>query len=511
VLTLDGRDKFTKILQYASRLLGWYFAGLAIKQGASSVDASSAATNIASSGLLTALTTSLHLRQQLYMALSQRFNALYKSLVSSRKAFRLGRSVIELDKLKSMGWGDYLGYMMMHPLAGGVAGGAEDGEDERGIEKRDGANNTLARYDTHPIPEEEGSRDENDGDESSWDEYEQSMDEEDDASPTEEKKLDHHVPSSNKIKVVSRPGRPKLPSRISSNVGWGPSTTSRVASNTTIASSNQSPSKNKPPPVNAPPARTVSEMGRQMYQPFPSRSSSMGSYKQLKEQTSSYVEKSVTASPPPPTTTTPSWKLIGGTVKLLGLMGFWAFDNLSFLTGTGFLDPIRLSHSSSSTGTSWASASSSATNDPNDYRMKRKTHFSIWGGRFYFVGVVGGLYVNVRALWVHRMGLLKDARDRLQEAMQLSTNNTSATSTNGNGGSDHVQEAQTHLKQTESKHFELFLALLKSCCDFMVFSNNPGIDLHLKLRGRKNHEGLHCLGGLVSASTVLYNNFPNAK
>ena len=89
----------------------------------------------------------------------------------------------------------------------------------------------------------------------------------------------------------------------------------------------------------------------------------------------------------------------------------------------------------------------------------------------------------------------------------------SAISVNGSSedGDDVVEEARANLKRTERKHFELSLALLKSCCDFMVFSNNPGIDLHLKLRGRKNHEGLHCLGGLVSASTVLYNNFPNAK
>ena len=43
---------------------------------------------------------------------------------------------LELDKLKSMGWGNYLVCMMMHPLAGGVDGGAEDGEDERVIKKR---------------------------------------------------------------------------------------------------------------------------------------------------------------------------------------------------------------------------------------------------------------------------------------------------------------------------------------------------------------------------------------
>ena len=53
-------------------------------------------------------------------------------------------------------------------------------------------------------------------------------------------------------------------------------------------------------------------------------------------------------------------------------------------------------------------------------------------------------------------------------------------------------------------------ALTKSIVDIMVFGNNPGVDLFVKYRGKKNHEGLHCIGGLVSASTVLYNNFPNS-
>jgi hypothetical protein len=67
VLTLDGRDKITKVLQYASRFLGWWLAG------------------------------GSHKNQ------SVRFTTLYKSLAMSRKAFRLGRSFIELEKLRSMG------------------------------------------------------------------------------------------------------------------------------------------------------------------------------------------------------------------------------------------------------------------------------------------------------------------------------------------------------------------------------------------------------------------------
>jgi len=418
--------------------------------------------------------------------------------------------VIEMDKLKSMGWGDYLGYMMMHPLAGGVADGDHGGD---GVGRRGGAiamsttsaSHTLDRYDTHPIPEEEEGHDDDDdddddrGDESSWDEDSVDDDDDDGGFPSEEKKLDRDIPK----KVASRPGRPKLPCRISSNVGWGPSTTA----------SNDSSLSKKKTHINPPPERTVSEIGRRMYQPLPSsRSSSMGSYKQVKEPSAN--GESTTPAAALSVTSTPTWKIVGGTIKLLGLMGFWAFDNLSFLTSNGFLDPIRLQHpSSASTGTAIGGADDDA--NISEYRMKRKKGLSIRAAQCYFFGVVAGLYVNARALWSHRNGVLGDARNKLEKAIRLSIkHHTYATSLNNNDDDEDeaaVKEARTYLQQTEHKHFELSLALLKSCCDFMVFSNNPGIDLHLKLRGKKNHEGLHCLGGLVSAGTVLYNNFPNAK
>lgn len=170
-------------------------------------------------------------------------------------------------------------------------------------------------------------------------------------------------------------------------------------------------------------------------------------------------------------------------MKLLGLMGFWAFDNVSFLTGSGFLDPI-----SSGVGDKKVLVDPKAGD-----RLKRKKSASEWAGRCYFAGSIGGLYVNARALWEHN-AKLSEAQVKLDKAST----------------EDDIKEAQAYLQQSKRKHFELSLALLKSCCDFMVFSNNPGIDLHLKYRGKKNHEGLHCLGGLISASTVLYSNFPNA-
>ncbi len=49
---------------------------------------------------------------------------------------------------------------------------------------------------------------------------------------------------------------------------------------------------------------------------------------------------------------------------------------------------------------------------------------------------------------------------------------------------------------------------LQSCCDCMVFSNNPGVDLHLHYRGRKMNERIQCVFGVTSALTVIYNNFP---
>jgi len=497
VLTLDGRDKLTKVFQYSSRFLCWYFAGLAKRTtagiGSSPGDgAGSAVVGVAS--VLAALSTNLELRRQYYSALSKRFEALYKSLLFSRKAFRLGRSIIEWDKISSMGWGEYLGYTLLHPLSEGVGDNGAENEDatEQMREENTIPISTLARYDTHPIQEEEEvSSDDNDN-ESSWNIDEESVtDEDEDGLPREEKKIDVTFPSSStKVKVVSRLGRPKLPSKISSNIGGGASTTttpSKSATLSTIPWKKQSPSK---PPNNTPLTRTVSEMGRQMYQPFPSRSSSMGSYNQAKEQittaSTAAIEKPLISSP----ATTPSWKLIGGTMKLLGLMGFWAFDNVAFLTGSGFLDPMH--------------GAGGIIIDPKaSDRMKRKKRASEWGARCYFIGGMGGLYVNARALWEHRNGLLKQARRKLDEAVLISTNVID------DDGS--IDEAKGNLKQAEKKHFVLSLALLKSCCDFMVFSNNPGIDLHLKYRGKKNHEGLHCLGGLISASTVLYSNFANSK
>jgi hypothetical protein len=305
-----------QVLQYTSRMLCWYFAGLAKRTalgggGSSSIVASGGIAGALS--LLGALYTDVDVRQKYFLAISKRFEELYKALVTSRKAFRIGRSIIEWDKIASMGVGDYLNYMLLEPLADSP--------------------NTLKK--------------------------------------------------------------------------------------TTI----------------------------------------------------------------PPSVSTPAWKLLGTTTKLVGLMGFWAFDNASFIAGTGFLDPIV------------CDVDKVVLVDPKcPERTSRKNLFAEWASRFYFMGSVGGFYVNARSLWGHRRNELRKAREGLREAI---------------ADSEGIEEAKSRLEKTERDNFELCVALLKSIADVTVFSNNPGVDLHLKYRGKKNHEGLHCLGGLISASTVLYNNFPN--
>ena len=82
-LTLDGRDKITKVIQYTSRFLGFYYETLAAGISQSHSTSSIYAT---------------------YVFKAKKFRRLYKALTTSRKAFRFGRTFIEIDKLKEMGF-----------------------------------------------------------------------------------------------------------------------------------------------------------------------------------------------------------------------------------------------------------------------------------------------------------------------------------------------------------------------------------------------------------------------
>lgn len=56
-------------------------------------------------------------------------------------------------------------------------------------------------------------------------------------------------------------------------------------------------------------------------------------------------------------------------------------------------------------------------------------------------------------------------------------------------------------------HFISF-HLAQSVCDIVVFSNTSGVDIFQRCIGTKLHEAVHCVLALVSASTVIYNQFP---
>lgn len=318
-LTLDGRDKVTKVLQYSARTLAWWFVG----------------TNQA-----------------------QRFNALKTSLTNSRKAYRLGRSLIEFQRLRSMGLLEVLGWHLKQQ-----SGEGEDGEPR----------NSKSLY-----------------------------------------------------------------RRASSNIGWGPVTMEESQPRRLL--------------------RSLSSVAYRMYRPMASTLSVSGQASKPSE--------------------TPMWMMVGSAMKMLGLFGFWTGDNIAFLTQSGMFDDYRL--------------------DATARMAQRKalqTRASQAANRCYFAGSVAGLVTNLRSYLSYRNNTLRPLQKQVDEA----------------GDEDEAQIAEMTLERAKEKQFVLFLALVKSCCDVLVFSNNPGIDLWKKRTGRKMHEGFHCLCGLMSASTVIYNNFPNAN
>jgi Peroxisomal biogenesis factor 11 (PEX11) len=323
-LTLDGRDKITKLFQYICRLLSWWYASRGSKQ------------------------------------LAHKFLSLSSSLSNSRKAFRLGRSLIEIEKLRSMG----LGQLILRHLQKSLG------------------------YD------------------------------------------------------VERDGEGKTSPGMRLEVDKGPTGEPRPA--------------------------VVRSLGLTAYRvvSLPLRftfSSIVGSY-----------------SPTSRTSTAADlWIAIGSALKMLGLLGFWAGDNINYVSSTGFLDDYSL---------------------PDDERLAKRTHLqtisSVRANQAFFGGSIAGLFANAFAYIQYRRTRLAGAELRFKEACKEHRD-------------DQIEEAQKHLASIKAEQFSLFLALLKSCCDVIVFSNNPGVDLHQKYRGKKNHEGLHCVCGLVSAGTVLFNNFPN--
>jgi hypothetical protein len=204
--------------------------------------------------------------------------------------------------------------------------------------------------------------------------------------------------------------------------------------------------------------RSISSVAYRMYRPLASRLSATGE-----------------SSLPPDD---PLWKVVGSALKMLGLFGFWTGDNISFLTSSGLFDNFQV-------------------DKPTRMAQRKQlaTKASLAANKFYFAGGIAGLYVSLRAYLEWRREKLRPLQDRIDTAED----------------EDEELEAKRAFDKAKAKQFILFLAVLKSSCDVLAFTNNPGIDLWQKHRGRKMHEGLHCLCGMISASTVMYNFFPNAS
>jgi hypothetical protein len=204
--------------------------------------------------------------------------------------------------------------------------------------------------------------------------------------------------------------------------------------------------------------RSISSVAYRIYHPLASRLSATGE-----------------SSLPPED---PLWKVLGSALKMLGLFGFWTADNISFLTSSGLFDNFQLDNSTRIA-----------------QRKQLSTKASLAANKFYFAGGIAGLYVSLRSYLEWREEKLRTLQDRIDVAED----------------EDEERAAKQAFDKAKAKQFILFLAVLKSSCDVLAFTNNPGIDLWKKHYGRSMHEGLHCLCGLISASTVMYNFFPDAS
>lgn len=273
-LTLDGRDKITKVIQYTSRFLGWYLAGGTFKTQ------------------------------------SVRFTALYKALANARKGFRLGRSLIEYEKLR--------------PVPGMIL----------------------------------------------W-----------------------HLQSEEDRELASSEPKKFLTHQASSNTGLGPST---------IVEEQESRRS------------LLHSLGSVAYQ---------GMYRPLLSRMSSTML-------PDDAPTQELWKICGTSIKILGLLFFWAGDNCNFLLSTGAFDDY---------------------NYPMEKRLKRRkqrqTYVSSKAAQAYFVGSLSGLLVNWYAY-------LKFHRESIA-GLQNEDNDVCYRNS---------ENWALKVKQLKQKQFSLLLSLLKVRC-----------------------------------------------
>ena len=141
----------------------------------------------------------------------------------------------------------------------------------------------------------------------------------------------------------------------------------------------------------------------------------------------------------------PAWKIVGSAMKMIGLMGFWAGDNINFLTGSGLFDDY---------------SQSVTQKERLEKRSQLKTNASLFANRFYFFGAVAGLLTGLRAYLSYRSNTLREAHERLKEATERVAETD--TKTEDEAKNKHLwKEAKEAMEKAKEKQFSLFVALLK--------------------------------------------------
>jgi len=430
-LTLDGRDKITKVIQYTSRLFAYYYETVAKSLSITDEAMTSSTAEKAA--------TASKMLYSYYSLKTRRYRNLQKALTTSRKAYRLGRTFIEIEKLMSMNLFHWVAWHIRNSLMknSGLLNDTNDDTAADDDENSENINNENENSENINNEKEHRHKFDDQQKEASSVSWHPDID---------KQKETHHKTPTHLVNI---------PRQISSNIGWGPSSYSYKMDKRTGNVYHK-----------------LSSLGKLLYISM----SSIISENLLQERESS------SSSPP-------LWKVVFTSLKVIGLGGFWAGDNISYLYSTGFL-----------------------IDDKKKSDTKNKA--ALFATRSYFFAAITGLYLSGREWISHRNNMKKimeritDVRKILQQIEYCDYENKAYK--------EHQQRQElSRLESTlygmKKMHVKLCLAFLKSCCDVTVFSNNPGVDLHLKYRGRKMNEGLQCIFGVTSALTVIYNNYPVMK
>jgi Peroxisomal biogenesis factor 11 (PEX11) len=196
--------------------------------------------------------------------------------------------------------------------------------------------------------------------------------------------------------------------------------------------------------------------------------------------------------------------MVWNAVRLCGMAGFWTADNMAFIVASAL-----------------AGGGHQTPNSDRDQWVARCNRIA---NRSYFVAALTNLYLNGMAYWQQRRKIVEQLQ--LQQQQQEQPPPSSNDRDEGDNKNDDDDDAEadrllllemktltTHrssviVNKSIDAQFDLFLALSKSICDVLMFSNNPGVDLWQRHTGRKLPEGLHAVCGIMSAATLLVKNFP---